>query len=114
MKGFIALSRKGNIALGRILLIALILAAFGLTGCGGKLGKIETSTVDTAIADADTAIAAAQAVDAPSLASDLFEAAKANLEAARTALTEKRGNDALRLAYQALSLIHISEPTRPY
>jgi DNA repair exonuclease SbcCD ATPase subunit len=101
MKGFIALSRKGNIELGRILLIALILAAFGLTGCGGKLGKIETSTVDTAIADAEAAVAAAQAVDAPSLASDLFEAAKANLEAARTALTEKRGNDALRLAYQA-------------
>ena len=101
MKGFIALSRKGNIALDRILLIALILAAFGLAGCAGKLGKIETSTVDTAIADAEVAIAAAQAVDAPSLASDLFEAAKANLEAARTALTEKRGDDALRLAYQA-------------
>lgn len=101
MKGFIALSRKGNIALGRILLVGLILTAFSLVGCGGKLGKIETSTVDTAIADAEAAIEAAQAVDAPSLASELFEAAKGNLEAARTAVTEKRGNDALRLAYQA-------------
>ena len=99
MKRFIALPPKNNIALS--LLIGLILASLGLTGCGGKLGKIETSTVDTAIVNAEAAIAAAQDADAPSLASDLFESAKTNLEAAKTALTEKRGDDALRLAYQA-------------
>ena len=99
MKWFVALSRKNNIALS--LFIGLILASLGLAGCGGKLGKIETSTVDTAIVNAEAAIAAAQDADAPSLASDLFESAKTNLEAAKTALTEKRGDDALRLAYQA-------------
>ena len=99
MKWFVALSRKNNIALS--LFIGLILASLGLVGCGGKLGKIETSTVDTAIVNAEAAIAAAQDADAPSLASDLFESAKTNLEAAKTALTEKRGDDALRLAYQA-------------
>lgn len=99
MKRFIALPRKNKIALS--LLIGLILASLGLAGCGGKLGKIETSTVDTAIVNAEAAIAAAQEADAPSLASDLFESAKTNLEAAKTALSEKRGDDALRLAYQA-------------
>ena len=103
MKRFIALSRKGNIAPSGILLIGILFVSFGLVGCGGKLGRIETSSVDAAIADAEAAIAAAQDVDAPTLASDLFETAKADLEAARTALEEKKGNDALRLAYQAVA-----------
>jgi predicted nucleic acid-binding Zn-ribbon protein len=103
MKRFIALSRKGNVAPSGLFFIGMLLVSFGLVGCGGKLGKIEASAVDTAIADAEAAIAAAVAVDAPTLASDVFEAAKANLEAAKTALDEKKGNDALRLAYQAMA-----------
>ena len=103
MKRFIALSRKGNVALSGILFIGVLLVSFSLVGCGGKLGRIETSAVDTAIADAEAAIAAAVAVDAPTLASDLFETAEANLASAKTALTEKKGNDALRLAYQAIA-----------
>ena len=103
MKRFIALSRKGNIAFGEILFIGMLFVSFGLVGCGGKLGKIETASVDLAIADAEAAIASAQVVDAPTLASDLFESAKANLAAAKTALDEKKGNDALRLAYQAMA-----------
>ena len=83
MKRFIALSRKDNVAFGGILLIGMLFVSFGLVGCGGKLGKIETSSVDMAIADAAAAIAAAQAVDAPTLAADLFKTAEANLEAAK-------------------------------
>ena len=101
MKQFIVLPRKNNFALSRILIVAMLLASLALAGCGGKLGKIEPSVVDTAIADAEAAIAAAQDVDAASLAPDAFQAATSNLEAAKTALTEKKGNDALRLAYQA-------------
>ena len=102
MKQFIALSQRGNAILYRNLLIGLLLVSFGLVGCGGKLGKIEPLAVDTAIADAETAIAAAHEVDAPSLAADAFEAAESNLEAAKTALGEKNGDEALRLAYQAI------------
>ena len=103
MKQFIALARKGNIASSGILFIGMLFVSFSLVGCGGKLGKIETSVVDTAISDAESAIAAAVDVDAPTLASDLFEAAKTNLESAKTARDEKKGNDALRLAYQAIA-----------
>ena len=103
MKRFIALSRKGSLAPGGILFIGMLLVSFGLVGCGGKLGKIETSAVDTAIADAETAIAAAVDVDAPTLASDFFESAEVNLAAAKTAVEEKEGNDALRFAYQAMA-----------
>ena len=101
MKQFIALQRKYNFALRRILIVAMLLVSLALAGCGGKLGKIESSVVDTAIADAEAAITAARDVDAASLAPDVFRAATSNLEAAKTALTEKKGNDALRLAYQA-------------
>ena len=103
MKRFIALSRKGSLAPSGILFIGMLLVSFGLVGCGGKLGKIETSAVDTAIADAETAIAAAVDVDAPTLASDFFESAEVNLAAAKTAIEEKNGNDALRFAYQAMA-----------
>ena len=103
MKRFIALARRRNVAPSRILFIGMFLVLLGLVGCGGKLGKIETSTVDTVIADAEMAIAAALEADAPTLASDLFQSAEANLEAAKTALDEKNGNDALRLAYQAIA-----------
>ena len=101
MKQFIALSRKGTTVFCGNMLIGLLLIAFGLVGCGGKLGKIESSAVDTAIADAAAAVLAAQEVDAPSLAAEAFAAAESNLEAAKVALTEKEGNAALRLAYQA-------------
>lgn len=103
MKRFIALSPKRNITPGGILLIGVLFVSFGLVGCGGKLGKVESSTVDTAIADAEAAVMAAEEVDAPTLASDSFEAAKVNLEAAKTAREEKKGSDALRLAYQAVA-----------
>ena len=103
MKRFIALARRGNVAPSRILFIGMFLVALGLVGCGGKLGKVETLAVDTAIADAEAALAAAMEADAPTLASDLFESAKANLEAAKTALDEKKGNDALRLAYRSMA-----------
>ena len=101
MKQFIALPRKYNFALNRILIVAMLLVSLVLAGCGGKLGKIEPSVVDTAIADAEAAIAAAQDVEAALLAPDAFQAATSNLDAAKTALTEKKGNEALRLAYQA-------------
>ena len=103
MKRFIALSRKGSLAPGGILFIGMLLVSFGLVGCGGKLGKIETSAVDTAITDAETAITAAVDVDAPTLASDFFESAEVNLAAAKTAVEEKKGNEALRFAYQAMA-----------
>ncbi|MCG9132431.1 DUF4398 domain-containing protein, partial [Candidatus Poribacteria bacterium] len=103
MKQFIASSQKYNFALRRILMIGLLLVPFAFAGCGGKLGKIEAPVVDTAIADAEAAITAAKEADAPSLAPDAFEAAKSNLEAAKTALEEKRGNDALQHAYQAIA-----------
>ena len=103
MKQFIALSRRGNSVLCRNLLIGLLLVSFGLAGCGGKLGKIEPAAVDTAIADAAAAIAAAREADAPSLTADAFAAAESHLEAAETALAEKKGDEALRLAYQAMS-----------
>ena len=101
MKRFIVLQREDNVALRRVLIVSMLLVSLALAGCGGKLGNIEPSVVDTAIADAEAAIAAAQDVDAASLAPDAFQAATSNLEAARTALTEQKGNDALRLAYQA-------------
>ena len=101
MKQFIALPRKYNSALNRILIVAMLLVSLVLAGCGGKLGKIEPSVVDTAIADAEAAIAAARDIDAASLAPDAFQAATSNLDAAKTALTENKGNEALRLAYQA-------------
>ena len=102
MKRFIALSWKGNVAPSGVLFIGMLLVSFGLVGCGGKLGKIETSAVDTAIADAESAITAAEAADAPTLAADLFESAKINLESAKTAVDNKKGSDALRFAYQAM------------
>ena len=101
MKQFITLRRKYNFALSRIWIVAMLLVSLALGGCGGKLGKIEPSTVDTAIADAEAAIAAARDIDAASLAPDVFRSAISNLEAAKTALTEEKGNDALRFAYQA-------------
>ncbi len=109
MKQFIALSRRRNSVLRRNLLIGLLLVSFGLVGCGGKLGKIEPAAVDTAIADAAAAIAAAREVDASSLAADAFAAAESNLEAAKTALAEKKGDAALRLAYQAISDARIAQ-----
>lgn len=101
MKRFIVLQRKYNFALRRILIVAMLLVSLVLAGCGGQLGNIEPSVVDTAIADAEAAIAAARDIDAAALAPDAFQAATSNLAAAKTALTEKKGNDALRLAYQA-------------
>ncbi|MDE0014806.1 MAG: DUF4398 domain-containing protein [Candidatus Poribacteria bacterium] len=101
MKRFIVLQRKYNFALRRILMVAMLLVSLVLAGCGGQLGNIEPSVVDPAIADAEAAIAAARDIDAASLAPDAFQAATSNLAAAKTALTEKKGNDALRLAYQA-------------
>ena len=101
MKQFTALTPTYNFALRRISIVAMLLVSLALAGCGGKLGKIEPSVVDTAIADAEAAIAAAQDIDAASLAPDIFRSATSNLEAAKTALTEQKGNDALRLAYQA-------------
>ena len=101
MKRFIVLQRKYNFALRRILIVAMLLVSLVLAGCGGQLGNIEPSVVDTAIADAEAAIAAAREIDAAALAPDAFQAATSNLAAAKTALTEKKGNDALRLAYQA-------------
>lgn len=109
MKQFIALSRRGNSVLRRNLLIGLLLVSFGLAGCGGKLGEIEPSAVDTAIADAEAAIAAAREVDAQSLAADAFAGAASNLEAAKTALAEKKGDEALRLAYRAISDARIAQ-----
>ena len=101
MKQLIASQRKYNFALRRILIVAMLLVPLVLAGCSGKLGKIEPSVVDTAISEAEAAIAAARDIDAASLAPDVFRSATFNLEAAKTALTEKKGNDALRLAYQA-------------
>lgn len=101
MKRFIVLQQKYNFALRRILIVAMLLVPLVLAGCGGQLGKIEPSVVDMAIADAEAAITAAKDIDAASLAPDAFQAATSNLAAAKTALTEKKGNDALRLAYQA-------------
>ena len=101
MKQFIASPRKSSFALHRIWIVAMLLVPLALAGCGGKLGKIEPSVVDTAIADAEAAIAAARDIDAASLAPDVFRSATSNLAAAKTALTENNGNDALRLAYQA-------------
>ena len=109
MEQFIALSRKVNSVSRRNLLVGLLLVSFAVAGCGGQLGRIEPSAVDTAIAEASAAIEAARAVDAPSLAADAFEAAESNLEAAKTALTEKKGNEALRLAYQAVVDARIAE-----
>lgn len=103
MKQFIASPQKYNFALRRILMIGLLLVPFAFAGCGGKLGKIEPSIVDTAIADAAAAITAAREVDAASLAPDAFEAATSNFAAAKTALEEKRGSEALQLAYQAVA-----------
>ena len=103
MKRFIALAQQKNVAPSGILFIGMLLVSFSLVGCGGKLGKIETSAVDTAIADAEAAITAATDVDAPTLAPDLFESAEVNLAAAKTAVEEKKGNDALRFAYQAVA-----------
>ena len=101
MKQFIASPRKYNFALSRIWIVAMLLVPLALAGCGGKLGKIELSVVDTAIADAEAAIAVARDIDAASLAPDVFRSATSNLEAAKTALSENKGNEALRLAYQA-------------
>lgn len=101
MKRFIALRQRSNLTLDRTLMFWLLLVAFAFAGCSGKLGKIEPPVVDTAIAEAEAAIAAARDVDAASLAPDVFRAANTNLEAAKEALTEKRGSDALRLAYRA-------------
>ena len=101
MKQFIALSRAANSILRRNLIVGLLFVSLGLVGCGGQLGKIEPSVVDTAIADAEAAIAVAREVDAPSLAAGAFAAAESNLEAAKNALSEKKGDEALRLAYQA-------------
>ena len=101
MKQFSALSRKGTAVFCQNMLVGLLLISFGLVGCGGKLGKIEPSAVDTAIADAEAAIMAAQQVDAPSLAAEAFASAESNLEAAKVALAEKEGDAALRFAYQA-------------
>ena len=101
MKRRIALWRRSNLASSRILIIWLFLISLAFAGCSGQLGRIEPPVVDTAIAEAEAAIAAARDVDAASLAPDAYRAAKTNLEAAKEALTEKRGSDALRLAYQA-------------
>ena len=101
MRRFIALRQGVNLTLDRRLMVWLLLISLAFAGCGGQLGKIEPPVVDTAIAEAEAAIAAARDVDAASLAPDAFQAATSNLAAAKTALTEKKGNDALRLAYQA-------------
>ena len=102
MKQFIALLQRSSAVLHRNLCIGLCLVLLGLAGCGGQLGKIEPLAVDTAIADAEAALAAAQEVDAPSLAAEAFETAESNLEGAKAAFDEKNGDEALRLAYQAI------------
>ena len=82
-------------------LAALLVISLSVAGCGGQLGTIKPPEVESALAQATSAIEKARAVDAPTLAPDAFESAAANLADAKTALKEKRGNDALRLAYQA-------------
>ena len=101
MTRLVALQSRSNLTLGKTLIVWLFLISLAFAGCGGQLGKIEPPVVDIAIAEAEAAITAAQDADAASLAPDAFRAAHTNLEAAKQALTEKRGSDALRLAYQA-------------
>ncbi len=104
MKRYTALSarwKRKNRHLAALLSVGLLFVSFGIIGCGGHLGRIEPSAVDTAIADAETSINAAAAVDAPTLAAELFESASTQLAAARTALEAKNGSEALSLAYQA-------------
>ena len=101
MTRLVALQWGSNLTLDRTLIIWLFLISLAFAGCGGQLGKIEPPVVDIAIAEAEAAITAAQDADAASLAPEAFGAAHANLEAAKQALTEKKGSDALRLAYQA-------------
>ena len=104
MKHLIALQRKSRFTSGRTILITtLLLVSLVFAGCSGKLGKVEPSIVDTAIADAEAAIVAAENADAAVLAPDVFRSAKTNLEAAKAALTQKNGSDALRFAYQAVT-----------
>ncbi len=101
MTRLIALQWRSHLPLNRIRITWLFLISLAFAGCGGQLGKIEPPMVNIAIAEAEAAITVAQDVDAASLAPDAFRAAHTNLEAAKQALTEKRGSDALRLAYQA-------------
>ena len=117
MRQFIALARevfvKVNVTLSprtrnrietsayRVPPVALFCIALCIAGCGGQLGTIKPPEVETALTQAESAIEKAREVDAPSLAADAFNSAEANLAAAKTALKEKRGSEALRLAYQA-------------
>ena len=84
-------------------LAALLVIALSVAGCGGQLGTLKPPEVESALAQAASAIEKARDADAPTLAPDAYESAATHLANAKTALKEKRGSDALRLAYQAVS-----------
>ncbi len=86
-----------------ILLFLLLVSSLSIVGCGGRLGSVEPMDVESAIVQAESAIRAAREVDAPALYHDAFTSAETKLQNAKTALTDKKGSEALRLAYQAFA-----------
>ncbi len=84
-------------------LVILLFISNYIVGCGAQLGSIEPMDVESAILQAETAIESAHEANAPSLAPDAFAAAQGKLTDAKTALTDKNGSEALRLAYQAFA-----------
>jgi len=98
MRGCITLGRQYNFTWSQIWWIGSFLVVLALAGCGGQLGRIEPSEVDTAIATAAAASRGAADSDAATLVPETFGSAQSNLEAAKEALSEKQGSEALRLA----------------
>ena len=105
MRQFIALARRGvNASTKRgycTPTVVLLCVALCIAGCGGQLGTVKPLEVERALTQAESAIEKAREADALSLAPDAFKSAEANLADAKTARKQKRGSEALRLAYHA-------------
>lgn len=87
----------------KVFLTVNILLVIFLIGCGGKLGTVKITDVDSVIVLAEKAINDALEVKADSLAFEQFERAETELEKAKDSLENKDGVAALRSANLAYS-----------
>jgi ketosteroid isomerase-like protein len=92
-----------------ILLLPMLIVA-----CGGSLGKIRVENVDSVITQSEAAIQQARLANAEALAPDTLRGAEISLQDAKEAVKAKKGVEAMRLAYEALTQAQNAEQEAMY
>ncbi len=94
--------------------IPLLLLPVLIAACGGSLGKIQVEDVDSVVTKSETAIQQARLANAGTLAPDTLRQAAISLEGAKDAVKAKKGLEAIRLAYEALTQARNAEQEAMY